>query len=728
MDSSHGALLAFDRRGGSITRLVAIGLLLGLPATGRAGKVETWRLDSAATLAKGKRERVVVSDLGLIRLGRVLRPTETLDALRVWDLARTPDGATYAATGDSGKVFRREREGPWVEVYDAEDTQALALAVGADGHVFLGTGPSGQVIDLSDPAHPISKPDPKVNYIWALAAADQGDLYAATGAEGQLWKRSARGGDWSLALDTKQPHLLCVVIGPDGAAYAGSDGEGIVYRVGPDGKASVVFDAPQSEVRCLRFGPDGALYAGTATESGTGSGSGPGRSSSSISGGDGGGSSGPDRGPRMSAEVPTQVRPTVPRREDDAKPSSLVGGTASLRTGSPGENAVYRIGPDGAAREVFRAKALIYALAWQGDRLLIGTGPEGQLYEVRGLGRESAPIARLDRGQVLSLLAEPGGDLLIGAGDPGAVVRLGDEYVASGSWTSDVLDAKFPSRFGALAWRAETSKGTSVAFRVRTGNVGEPDATWSEWSTPQSDVETAQANVPGGRFAQVRADLASTDPSASPEVRSMALRYRTLNLPPEIGKLDVPDLAEADGATRQTKLTLKWDVSDPNGDDLRYALQVRKEGWPDWVRLGPDEPLTEKTFAWDTTSVPAGVYRIRVVASDRPSNDPDSALDRERISEPFLVDHQAPLVVLERSEDGVRATLRDDWTRLVRAEFALDGRAWESAFPIDGLFDTRSETLSIPLPGLVAGTHVLTVRATDAAGNLGAGDIVVRIP
>ena len=49
-------------------------------------------------------------------------------------------------------------------------------------------------------------------------------------------------------------HLLCVAPGPDGAVYAGSDGEGLIYRVARDGKASVVYDAPQAR-SALCFGP-----------------------------------------------------------------------------------------------------------------------------------------------------------------------------------------------------------------------------------------------------------------------------------------------------------------------------------------------------------------------------------------------------------------------------------------------------------------------------------------
>src|SRR5262249_54524375 len=161
-----------------------------------------------------------------------------------------------------------------------------------------------------------------------------------------------------------------------------------------EGKASVVFDAPQNEVRALVIGPDGALYAGTAAEAASGTtaaGSGP-------------------------------TRP------------------------NPGDNAVYRIGPEGAAREVFRApKSMIYALAWRGDHLLVGVGPEGLIHEVKPDDREAAQIARLDHGGVLALLAEPDGGVLVGAGDPGAVLRLAPGFVASGTITSDVFDAKLAS-------------------------------------------------------------------------------------------------------------------------------------------------------------------------------------------------------------------------------------------------------------------------------------------
>jgi hypothetical protein len=115
-----------------------------------------------------------------------------------------------------------------------------------------------------------------------------------------------------------------------------------------------------------------------------------------------------------------------------------------------------------------------------------------------------------------------------------------------------------------------------------------------------------------------------------------------------------------------------------------------------------------------------------VTASDRPSNNPDDSLTRERASEPFLVDHENPGVRIAARDRGAVVSLRDNLTRLVKAAYALDSGEWVPVFPDDGLFDTPGETITIRLPDLKPGVHILMVRATDAAGNVGTGDALIE--
>jgi hypothetical protein len=306
-------------------------------------------------------------------------------------------------------------------------------------------------------------------------------------------------------------------------------------------------------------------------------------------------------------------------------------------------------------------------------------------------------------------------------------VRLSSGFVPQGELVSEVFDTKLLSRFGALSWRADVPAGTSLTVQVRSGNVGEPDDTWSGWSAAQTDPLASRAESPPGRFVQYKARLATKDSAHTPELSSVALTYRSSNLPPEINRLDVPDVSASDGTAKQARLNVRWDVSDPNDDELQYTVQVRKDGWPGWISL-TEIPITEKTYAWDTTAFPSGYYRVRLTASDRPSNSPDDSVTRDRESTSFVVDHEAPQVSITPREKKAAVVLADGLTRLTKADFALDGGPWTPLFPDDGLFDSSREQVTLALPDLKPGVHLLMIRATDAAGNVGSGDslIVVR--
>jgi hypothetical protein len=740
--SDRVAATSATARDRDLSRLARAAVLMGFCwhtlglSTGWA-KDESWRQEGPAAFTKSHREGVVVSDSGRVRLGHAIAPLGTLGAERVWDLARIRSGALFASTGDAGKVFRREptKDAAWTVHFDSSDSQALCLAVCPDETVFVGTGPAGQVVNLTDPKHPSSRPDPKVQYIWDLAADPKGNLYAATGPNGQLWKR-ASDGKWSLVYDSKATHLLCVAIGPDGSVYAGSDGEGLIYRVATDSRVSILFDAPQSDVRTLLWGGDGALYAGTAAEAGGATNT---RSSlfltqagvaQSLDGPFSDRDPGPPN-PGNDDPGPVRVRkvqdpPDLVAQARPQAPRAPLGASASPRPISPGDNAVYRIDGDGVPREVLRVKALVHALAWSNDRLLVGTGPEGQLYEVRNRGEETAPMVKLDHGQILSLLAEPDGGILMGTGDPGSVVKLVSGHASVGQLVSEIHDTKLVSRFGALSWRGDAPPGTSIALQARSGNAGDPDETWSAWSVEQTDPAASTIIAPPGRFVQYRVKLATNDPRLTPELRSVSLSFRTSNLAPEIVRLDVPDVSTADGAARQTRLNVRWDASDPNDDDLSFTLKVHKEGWPNWIDL-TEEPITEKTFAWDTSSFPSGPYRLKLFASDRPSNSPADAMTRERESVIFIVDHDAPQVSVTQHGRGAAIVLKDELTRLVKADYALDGGVWTPIFPDDRLFDTTRETINLSLPDLKPGSHLIMVRATDSAGNIGSGDALIEV-
>src|SRR5262249_10271873 len=202
----------------------------------------------------------------------------------------------------------------------------------------------------------------------------------------------------------------------------------------------------------------------------------------------------------------------------------------------------------------------------------------------------------------------------------------------------------------------------------------------------------------------------------------------TTNQAPEVTEIDVPNL-EAVTLENPKKLRFKWSATDPNEDELTYSLYVCKDGWKDWVQL--EEGLEKKEYEWDTTTTPAGIYRLKVVASDRKDNATEEALTGARISAPFAVAHAPPIVTVQfkgmEGEQAVfEATATDPLVRLTAASFAVNGKKWVNLFPTDGLFDSKTETFRFKTDALKPATHVVVVRVRDAAGDGGAGGWVVR--
>jgi hypothetical protein len=135
-------------------------------------------------------------------------------------------------------------------------------------------------------------------------------------------------------------------------------------------------------------------------------------------------------------------------------------------------------------------------------------------------------------------------------------------------------------------------------------------------------------------------------------------------------------------------------------------------------------------LVWDTSSVPNGTYVLKVAASDRKSNPADTALTGEMESSSFDVDNVAPTVQIGAlRRDGTRfivpADVRDADSAVAKVEYSLDAQKWQPAFPRDGILDGRVESFEIRLDADADG-RTLVIRATDALGNIGTGQVQIR--
>jgi hypothetical protein len=173
---------------------------------------------------------------------------------------------------------------------------------------------------------------------------------------------------------------------------------------------------------------------------------------------------------------------------------------------------------------------------------------------------------------------------------------------------------------------------------------------------------------------------------------------------------------------------VRWEAADPNGDFLVSELAYRREDETRWKTFA--EEVEGTTYTFNSKGVPDGMYRLRVIASDRRFN-PENERTTYRDSEPFYVDNTAPAfekVTHERhgGEIRVTATLFDDLSDVVRLEISLDGGEWEERAPSDGIFDSRRERIEFSVPAAAAEEHSVLLRGTDLAGNLGTTRILIR--
>ena len=403
--------------------------------------------------------------------------------------------------------------------------------------------------------------------------------------------------------------------------------------------------------------------------------------------------------------------------------------------------------------------------------------PSGQVTALLRLGADGSAPPEAPTRRKGAAGDEPGtetagpprqGDVAVAGSNFGSLFLLRPGFAPAGAYESRVLDARSFATWGRASWHVESPKETSIALSVRCGNTEEPDRTWTDWRSAPFTSDGALLDCPASRFLQWRAQMKSSEPSRTPSLREVSVTYLQANLPPEIRKVEVqaagvsfqkipgtptggpPDAkpaasggSDVEGAVRKRSRpqsrrgfdpgarSVTWQAVDPNDDDLVYDVFYRAIDEKAWKKIR--SRIDEDFVTLDGTAIPDGTYLFRVVASDAPSNPPGRALTAEKLSDPFDVDNTPPRVEEIKAQVGgttLRVTFAaaDSFSIIRDAAYSIDAGDWVAAQPVDGLNDSPNERYDLALPRPGQGEHSIVVRAVDAAGNTGAGRVVVEIP
>lgn len=709
--------------------LLSIGLVL-TASVAAASEVSFFELHSREAFLEGSLDGVSVDALGTLALADRVERLAELGEPFLFSAAEHPKG-WVVGTGNSGRVLLVDRKGGVEVLFEAPEPEIFAVWADADGTVFAGSSPRGKVYRVADGQGEVWF-DPGETYIWDLARAADGSLLVATGTTGKLY-RVTDAGKGSVFFDSEDTHIRSIQPLPDGEVLAGTAGEGLILRIAGPGKARTLYDAVQPEVVALAVDgstPGGFYAAVLASEASLTDMSGQRAQPSQQQS---------EEGEQAAAEG---VTVTV-----TSEPAQSYTGSRPLGFQGP-RSEVLRIAPEGLVESVWRFdNETVYSLGWFRDRLWVGTGLDGKLYSFRD--RKMVLEKDVDERQVVAIVGDRPGPAFATT-NAAAFHRVSGATERQGRYTSPALDAGQISRFGSLRWEGRPVRGGKVSFSARTGMSSEPDSTWSAWTEPVAGEETALGGLPAGRYVQWRADLSAGNGS-SPRIARVTVSYRQLNLPPRIRSFSVLDPGEVlvpsnfnptnqifepahpnregifttlgvprDDTPRKSVWkygyrTLRWDVSDPNGDDLRFALSFRRELEGDSGWLSAVDDLEEPFYSFDATVIPDGLYRFRLRVSDRASESPEAALVAEEVSEPVLIDHTPPrILAVRRQGDAYRVTVEDGASPLREAQVSVDAAGWQAAVVEDGLLDGRREILEAPAP---AKAHMVLLRLVDAAFN-----------
>jgi sugar lactone lactonase YvrE len=719
-------------------------LLIFCAGLSQAGDTLLWTQSDYADFQKGVRTNLAIRSDG--RLTLAPRKTEVADgaASYLWALVRDSRGNLYTGGGPGAKLLRVTPAGKTEKLAEFDALEIHALAIDSKDRVYVATAPDGKVFRVEASGKSSVFYDPKQKYIWSMVFDKSGSLFIATGDQGEIHKVSPDG-KGQVFFKSDETHMRSLAFDGQGSLIAGTEPGGLVIRISPSGDGFVLYQMPKREVTALAVSPQNEIYAAAV---------------------------GSKTGPRVLAAAPAPAVPAPALLAPGAAPATTPAGAIltpaapapSAPAIVPGGSEVYKIPAlDSPARVWNGTQDIVYALAFDSaGHLLIATGNKGNLYRLDDHGLYTT-LVTFPAEQVTALVAEKDGALYAATGNVGKVFRTGPGLEPEGTIESDVFDSGGFSRWGRVQAGGERNGGV-ISLTVRSGNLDRPQKNWSSWSAPVTGTEGASTATPAARFVQWKASLKAGPNGGSPWLDSVDVAYLRRNVAPKIEQIDItpynyrfpapatqltlsaaatltlPAIGSKPAAARsgteqnvypamtyqKGAIGVRWTSSDENGDSLIYRVEIRGASEKAWKPLR--DKIREKYYSFDSTAFPDGEYRLRITASDSPSNTPEDALQSFEESDGFTIDNTPPAITGLKAEPGgnLRWHAADALNTIDKAEYSLDGGDWTVVDPVGKLSDAKALDYVLKLNGLTPGEHVVAVRVTDDNDNTAVEKVLIH--
>lgn len=708
---------------------------------------------SGADFSAGKADNVIIGSQGTLTLGHSAEVIAD-DFEDVWSInsivisgpavfiGTSPNGAVYKLSlGKLTKIYPTEprvhqdepNSRPKTDINEPNEPNTVpqeqylinehifAMATDLAGRLLVGI--SGEKCALyryqDDKMQSIFEPN-DAKYIFAIGVDDTGSIYLGTGPEGKIYKLDSLGENPVLVYDSLDKNILSLAVGTDNLLYAGTDGRGLIYKIDTKNKtATVLYDAEQPEITALLLsgGDSLDLYAAAAAADVV------------------------QTERKFVPQIPLAGRPETAQPPSERLPENKSSKTQSLQIANIGEKPqeqpeqekpkpakpprptkagfVYKISQQGYVTDVFTETAVFFTLAAKNNKLILGTGNNGQTFSIDISTEENAVIYEDQSASQITAVAVADNHLLLGTANPPKLVKLLDSFASEGTFSSSLVDAGQPANWGKLQIEADIPSDCKVLVASRSANVGDiNDPTFSQWTVPVEVTEPVQLRCPTARFCQYKLLLHSADGNKTPLVRKVAVASTVPNLAPKVESVK----AERDPSSAKAGVfKVSYKAVDKNNDALIYKIDFRKIGRSKWIEL--KDKLETDSYEWDAKTVEDGRYEIKVTASDEKANTTETKLTGSRVSDPIVVDNTPPEITEHAiTRNGDKATLilcvSDKLSAIGKVEYTIDSSTeWIWALPDDGVYDTTEEHFTIVIEDIKAGEHVIALKFADDVAN-----------
>lgn len=703
----------------------------------------SWRQAVKNDFANGKLVNTIVTTGDLVRLGSSVQTLVDIPETYVWSMASDGKGNSYAGTGNHGVIYKIGSNGTVSQFYKSPELEINSLACDASGNIYAGTSPDGKIykIDASGKAVVFYKAPEK--YIVGLAFDSKGILYAAAGDACKVYKITPEGKS-AVVLDSSENYALSIKTDSKDNVYVGTGQDGLIYKITPSGTTSVLYDAAEDSVTALAVDQNDVLYAGTAPKG-----------------------------------VIYKLAPNQAVKTIYDKAGTGITGLCVDKTGVYATNLgnVFQILPDDTVAVLDNKQDRQFLTAWAaGGVVYLGTGNTGSIC--------TASTGKVSDGTFDSTvrdcsLPSTWGTISWSADLPtGAQVsfqtRTGNSAEPDASWSGWSAPITKPgSRIDSPANRyiqyRASFKSTDVSQSPKLKDITitylpqnqSPKVTitvpkggekWSKtqtlkWSGTDPDKDTltydlfySSDNGTTWKSFSGKPDVASEKKDDAKEKSQAALDLSAIKVTATHSKEQIRDAVAAELEKHpEISVEMKKKILDEAPDMVQKDSSVsveKSESSSDTESEEAKKPRDAKqtNFKWDTSTVPDGVYLVKIVGSDRLSN-PVGALTNEAISRSVTICNKQPVLVLLKKASSilpdktahVEGIAFQKTVGISCVQYRIDSGDWTAAAPGDGIYDSGFETFSLTTPALTAGDHTIEVKAFDQAGNTASGNIKLTV-